>query len=159
MMKNTVLYIVFFYSVFQSFSVTSSEIINSIDNTTKINIDTSRSISKEFKVIKIKKIKNGFILNLHDEKNDKWFSVVSVKYKGEIKNCSKLKTGRNYFFTIQKFYKNDIIPNIGLKFRVTINGIEMIVPSESWTGNVYFSSDLKGLYLCPLNTIPKKPKK
>lgn len=90
-MKNTVLYIVFLFMVLQGFSVTSSEIINNIDITTKINFDTSRFISKEFKVLKIKKIKNGFILNLHDEKTDECFSVVSVNYKGKIKKCNKLK--------------------------------------------------------------------
>lgn len=109
-----------------------------VDNTLKID-----SVFRVFKIMKIQKVKNGFIIDLHDEVNDKWYTLVSQKER--IRSCKKIKVGKSYTMYIFPFFKNTQMPNLGFVFEVFLNGNKILVPSRSWTGNVYTTPNLIGL--------------
>jgi len=109
-----------------------------------IKISKADTVSGVFKIMKIKHVENGYILNLCDEKNNYWYSVVSLKEK--IKKCPKIKVGKSYNLVLKPYYEETYFPYLGMLFDIELNGKKIIVPSETWTSNVYTSQNLKGLY-------------
>ena len=95
-----------------------------------------------------KELKLGFILTLRNNQGG-YFDVVTVKTKST--NGEKVKAGKIYKIKLEKYYERTIAPRIGLVFEATIDDVKIRVVGQSWTGNIYVTSDLKGLYYIRCN--------
>lgn len=102
---------------------------------------------RDYKVEKIFHQSKAFIIYLHNEKEDKWYTLVSIKKK--VRGYSKIKVGSTYALRLNPYFNQSYIPDHARTFRVIIEGVKVSVKSESWTGNVYTSENLKGLYYIP----------
>lgn len=87
--------------------------------------------------------KDGYVLTLKNIETGGYFDVVTIKTKN-IKG-EKIKVGKVYEIKLEKFFKETIVPRIGKVFEVTIDDITIRIVGQSWTGNVYTTSNLRGL--------------
>ena len=97
-----------------------------------------------YKVIKISKVKNGFAIILHNERLDFWYDVATSREKA--KKMSKIIAGKTYELTLIPISEINIVPCLGLTWIVEINNKKILIKSNSWTGNVYTSPNLRGVY-------------
>ena len=91
--------------------------------------------------------KYGYVLTLKNVETGGYYDVVTVKsrnIKGE-----KIKKGNIYEIRLEKCFKEDIVPRIGMVFKVTVDDVTIIVISHSWTANVYVTPELRGLFVVP----------
>jgi|AntAceMinimDraft_16_1070373.scaffolds.fasta_scaffold38621_2 hypothetical protein len=109
------------------------------------SIDTT---AKEYKILKIERVKKAYIIKVCNEKDSTWYAVVSLK--GKAKKCSKIKVGKSYKMSLTPYFNEDMFPDHAICFRVIIGGITIPVKSEGWAGNVYTTPNLKGLYYISL---------
>ncbi len=97
-----------------------------------------------YKIIKIDKVNNGYEIILHNEKLDLWYDLASSREKD--KKYSKIIVGNTYKMLLIPYSKIDFVPSLGLTWLVEINNKKIPIKSNSWTGNIYTSPYLKGLY-------------
>lgn len=102
------------------------------------------TLEDNYRIIKIDKVKNGYAIILHNEKLDLWYDLASSREKD--KKYSKIIVGNTYELLLIPNYKIDNMPYLGLTWLVEVNNKAIPIKSNSWTGNVYTSPNLKGLY-------------
>lgn len=131
MKKNIIVAIVMLFFINNTFSVP----------------DIQDSTYKLYKVHDIQKVNNGFVIVLHDEAKDRYYDVASAKTGLKIKR--KIIIGESYYFELSPYLKKTYIPNHAVSYNVKIKNKVIVVRSKSWTGNVYTTPNLKGLYYIP----------
>jgi uncharacterized protein YigE (DUF2233 family) len=104
----------------------------------------SDTLQDNYKIIKINKVKNGYVIILYNEKFDLWYDLAALREKD--KKYSRIVVGNTYDLCLIPYSEIDYVPNLGLTWLVEINTKKIPVKSNSWTGNVYTSPNLKGLY-------------
>lgn len=104
----------------------------------------SDTLQDIYKIIKIDKVKNGYAVILHNEKFDLWYDLATSREKD--KKYSKIIVGKTYELLLIPYCKIDHVPFLGLTWLVEINNKLIPIKSNSWTGNVYTSPNLQGLY-------------
>jgi len=105
----------------------------------------SDTLQDSYKIIKINKVKNGYAIILHNEKFDLWYDLASLREKD--KKYSRIVVGNTYELRLIPYFEIDYVsPDLGLTWIVEINNKKISIKSNSWTGNVYTSPNLKGLY-------------
>jgi len=109
--------------------------------------DIQDSTYKLYKVYDIQKVKNGFVIVLHDEAKDRYYDVASAKTYLKFK--PKIIIGESYCFELRPYLKKTYIPNHAVSYNVRIKNKVIVVRSKSWTGNVYTTPNLNGLYYIP----------
>lgn len=112
------------------------------------------STYKLYKVHDIQKVKNGFVIVLHDEAKDHYFDVASAKTSLKIKR--KIIKGQQYQFQINPYFEKYYLPNHSVVYSVKIKNKTIKVRSNGWTFNVYTSPNLDGLYYIPLEKAKHK---
>jgi hypothetical protein len=100
-----------------------------------------------YRIKKIKKIKNVYLI--FALKDGKKYEIVSPK-GGKPDNCEKIVNGEKYYLVLIPYFKNNDFS------RFTVTHIEIkgtVIPIEiDVDNNIYFTSNLSGLYYTP----PKK---
>ena len=104
----------------------------------------SDTLKDNYKIIKIEKVKNGYAIILHNEKLDLWYDLATSREKD--KKYSKVVIGNTYELILIPDSEIDYVPDHGITWIVEINNKKVPIKSHSWTGNVYTSPNLKGLY-------------
>lgn len=104
----------------------------------------SESFMDDFKIMKITKVHHGFAITVHNDKTDRWFDVASLRKI--IKHGNKLVIGKTYRMRLIPCYSEDHIPSLGTIMDCKIDNVELFIPSNEWTGNVYTTPNLKGLF-------------
>ena len=110
-----------------------------------VAISKYKDYKKEFR--QSKDTKDGYVLTLKNVETGGYYDVVTVKsrnIKGE-----KIRKGNIYEIRLEKCFKEDIVPRIGMVFKVTVDDVTIRVVSHSWTANVYVTPDLRGLFVLP----------
>lgn len=157
-MNNTILYIFLIVSL-NLFSQThryiyDTTLLNKLTDTALysckvIQIDvvkkkTSKNNKAFIKLSKEKNIKKANIIIVQDTLTKEFFTIISLDNKKQ--EGEKLKKGKVYRFYLKKYYKNDFIIRIGYFFTVEIKGLTIYVPMSFYTGNIYLTSNLEGIY-------------
>ena len=125
-----------------------NETIRKLKKDSKANsvyISKYKECKKKFR--QSKDSKYGYVLTLKNVETGGYYDVVTVKsrnIKGE-----KIKKGNIYEIRLEKCFKEDIVPRIGMVFKVTVDDVTIIVISHSWTANVYVTPELRGLFVVP----------
>jgi len=130
MMKNLLFQLIFLLSVLPYQIV-------AIEN----NNQRETLVPETYKVLKIKRIKNIFVIYALKVNDNTKFEIVSIK--GKTDNCTKIRVGNEYRLVLYPdFDENDFS-----RFTVThveISGI--LIPLErEYNRNLYFTSNLIGL--------------
>jgi hypothetical protein len=112
-------------------------------------IENQDTTYKLYKVYDIQRVKNGFVVVLCDEVNNYYFDVASLKANFKFK--AKIKKGESYYFALFPYFNKTYTPNHAVNYNVKIKNKVIVVKSKSWTGNVYTTPNLDGLYYLPLN--------
>ena len=125
-----------------------NETIRKLKKDSKANsVDISKYKECKKKFRQSKDSKYGYVLTLKNVETGGYYDVVTVKsrnIKGE-----KIKKGNIYEIRLEKCFKEDIVPRIGMVFKVTVDDVTIIVISHSWTANVYVTPELRGLFVVP----------
>lgn len=80
--------------------------------------ESQDSTYKLYKVHDIQKVKNGFVIVLHDEAKDHYFDVASAKTSLKIKR--KIIKGQQYLFQINPYYKINYFVNHAVVYNIKI---------------------------------------
>lgn len=104
----------------------------------------SDTLLDNYRIIKISKVQNGYTIILHNEKLDLWYDLATSREKD--KKYSKIIIGNTYELLLIPNSEIDFVPYPGLTWIVEINNKKIPIKSNSWTGNVYTTPNLKGLY-------------
>ena len=91
-------------------------------------------------IVKIKRVKNFFIIYAKDNENN--YQIISKKVK-DSKNCNKISKGNKYKFVLNPYFeKND-----NSRFYITHVKIErVLIPlDENYGRNIFFTDNLSGL--------------
>lgn len=157
-MNNTILYIFLIVSL-NLFSQThrciyDTTLLNKLTDSALYSckvIETDvvkKKISKNnkafIKLSKEKNIRKANIVIVQDTLTKDFFTIISLDNKKQ--EGEKLKKGKVYRFYLKKYYKNDFIIRIGYFFVVEIEGVTVYVPMGFYTGNIYLTSNLEGIY-------------
>jgi len=100
------------------------------------------SLAKEYKVTKIKRLNNAFLISLKDSENYR-YTLMSLKCK-KLKS-QKIKVGKVYSFVLYSFYGNNIIISDPMVQRFLIDG-QYITFKVDFSTFVVTTSNLNGLY-------------
>lgn len=103
---------------------------------------THDSITTEFKIEKIRSIKDNYII--YASRNDTTYMIISQKVFRM--DAEKIKEGSIYRLTIISYFQ-DIYPSIVNSLTVSPG---CVVKRLNHTYQMYYSKDLTGLYLSPL---------
>jgi hypothetical protein len=105
---------------------------------------THDSVCKNLKILKIESIKYAYIIDAVDQKNNFHYTIVSLK-KINL-GGSRIREGKSCKLPINPYFTtDDFVPMLGLTFVIEIEGKVIVVPSRSWTNNLYYSENLTGL--------------
>jgi hypothetical protein len=104
----------------------------------------SDTLIDNYKIIKIDKVKNGYAIILHNEKLNLWYDLATSREKD--KAYLKIIVGNTYELLLIPYSEIDYMPSLGVTWLVEISNRKIPIKSNSWTGNVYTSPNLKGLY-------------
>jgi uncharacterized protein YigE (DUF2233 family) len=104
----------------------------------------SDTLQDNYKIMEINKVKNGYAIILYNEKFDLWYDLAALREKD--KKYSRIVVGNTYELRLIPYSEIDYVPDLGLTWIVEINNKKISIKSNSWTGNVYTSPNLKGLY-------------
>jgi len=103
------------------------------------------TISTTICVTKIEKQQKYYIITALD--GDEYVVIVS-KYKKKPESSVKLRLHRCYTMCLIPYLKDNIVPTEGLRYTICIDGDDVLVPLRG--RNIYFVSNLFGLYLTPM---------
>lgn len=101
-------------------------------------------ISTTICVTKIEKQQKYYIITALD--GDEYVVVVSKHHK-KTESSVKLRPNRCYTMCLIPYLKDNIVPTEGLRYTIRIDGDDVLVPLRG--RNIYFVSNLFGLYLTP----------
>lgn len=102
-------------------------------------------ISTTICVTKIEKQQKYYIITALD--GDEYVVLVSKHHK-KIEGSVKLRLNRCYTMCLIPYLKDNIVPTEGLRYTIRIEGDDVLVPLRG--KNIYFVSNLFGLYLAPV---------
>lgn len=102
-----------------------------------------------YKVEEIQKQKKAYIIRVYNKIENHRHIIVSLKEKDKEKRRKKIKEGKEYKMHLDKYFEKDRIIELGRALIVEIEGEEIIVRHNLWTGNIYTTPNLKGLYYIP----------
>ena len=101
-----------------------------------------KAISSTIYVSKIEKQQKYYIITALD--GDEYIVIVSKRHK-KINNSVKLTPCNYYFLHLVPCLENDVVPTMGLRYVIRINGDEVKVPLRG--RNIYVVPNLFGLFL------------
>jgi hypothetical protein len=103
------------------------------------------SVFCTLKIIKITKIEKAYVIDAYDTKENYLYKIVSLKNK--IKKCPRIKVGKELEFILLPYFNlQNEIPNENIKMVIEINGVRLLIQSDSWSSNVYTTPNLIGLF-------------
>ena len=103
------------------------------------------NISTTICVTKIEKQQKYYIITALD--GDEYVVIVSKHHK-KTENSVKLRPNRCYTMCLIPYLKDNLVPTEGLRYTIRIDGDDVLVPLRG--RNIYFVSNLFGLYLIPV---------
>lgn len=95
-------------------------------------------------IVEIEKQQKHYIITALD--GDEYIVIVSKRHK-KVNNSVKITPGNYYNMRIIPCLKNDVVPAMGLRYVIRINGDEIKVPIRG--KNIYIAPNLYGLFLTP----------
>jgi hypothetical protein len=96
-------------------------------------------------IVEIEKQQKHYIITALD--GDEYIVIISKRHK-KINNSVKITPGNYYDMRLIPCLKNDVIPTMGLRYVIRINGNEVKVPMRG--KNIYIAPNLYGLFLTPV---------
>jgi hypothetical protein len=104
----------------------------------------SDSLFRDYKIQNIERIKNGFIIDVSDVKDNTWYTIASIREKH--KNYPKLEIDKIYQLKLRQSSSMNMIPNLNLIFVVELKGKTLSIKSRGWTRDVFFTENIIGKY-------------
>lgn len=104
-------------------------------------------IEKEYKVWKIRHLKNAYLIHITDSSQECFFTIISLKSK--VKPGKRIKKGKTYNLKLESYYPHEpdvtILESLRQSF-FEINGIVVYIPLKISRGTMVTTTDLQGLY-------------
>jgi hypothetical protein len=107
--------------------------------------------SRVYKVIDIDKTKKkvhgtnkAYIILIQDTASKQYYTIITVKTSP--KTSEKIKKGEAYHFSLTRYFEHDYIIHLGVKLNVVIDGLVINIPMNNYTGNIYTTANLTGIY-------------
>ncbi len=106
------------------------------------NIDQNEkdTISTTVKIIYIERVRYAYIIDVYDTVANSYYRIVFLKEK---KRKPPIKIGEYHKIDFWPYYEEDMIPNHAIKNILIIKDKRIIIPSTSWSGNIYLTEDFQ----------------
>jgi len=88
--------------------------------------------------------KNAYLILLKNIDNGNNYLIVTIK--GNMEKGKRINVGNIYKLKLEKYFKNDLFINLGIPIEVEINKTKVLIHHNRWTGNIYITQNIKGLY-------------